>query len=115
MTRPLPKTRQPVLKKKRKSFAGIPAVTATHGRTRGRTGPAGAGGGEAGGAVGGASPGAAGRKRKTPRKPATRKMAVSSFWTTTVIAQATRKKTHATGSRRIVLLPRFQQAFTMSA
>src|SRR5512140_351613 len=111
ITRPLPKTRRPVLKKKAKSLAVMPPARAP------ASPAASAGGLAAGGGAddGGATEAEGQQKTKAPRAPAATKIAVSSFCKTAVIAQATATNTHATGSARSVFLPRFQHAFTIRA
>src|SRR2546423_14889137 len=86
MTRPLPKTRRPVLKKKRKSWT----LTAS---------------------VGSFLP----PKTTMPRRPATMKSGASSRWRAIVIVQAATTNVQARRSLPIVFLPSDQQAFTISA
>src|SRR5450759_888746 len=111
ITRPLPKTRSPVLKKKAKSLTVMPPPTAPASPAASEGGRMAGGGTDERGATGGGLD----RKTKTPKTPATTKIAVSSFCTTAVTAQATAKNTHATESLRRVFLPRFQHAFTIRA
>src|SRR6266571_1356301 len=119
MTSPLPKTRRPVLKKKRKSFIGTIVTGTNAGAATRRETPGEGGGGDGRGVEGGTTVGgepvAGLAKTNAPRMPATTKRATSSFWMTIVTPNATRKKAQAMRSRRRVFLPRFQHALTISA
>src|SRR5947209_14476575 len=108
MTRPLPKTRSPVLKKNKKILpvsADTPPKIAGAGARLlvGRALAAGAGSGAGASAGGGA-------KSTVPSAPAIRKSTVSSRSTTSVMAQETTKKSQAIQSFRKVFRPRFQHA-----
>src|SRR5215472_10450391 len=98
MTNPLPKTRSPVLKKKRKS---LPVMADTEALAI-----AAPDGGARSNAAGDASERpedflspAGGANRKTPTAPATRKSGINSFFTMTVMLQAMRKTAQAGMSR----------------
>src|SRR5436190_2210538 len=107
MTSPLPNTRHPVLKKKKKSDAapGSDAAAELDNDVRGARNHA----------LPDSLRGETLPKRKMPASPAAGKIATSSFSETAVIANAARKRIHAGRSALSVRRPRLQHALTMSA
>src|SRR5438105_608635 len=114
MTRPLPKTRHPVLKKNKNSFHAMLLVEAM-GAAIARTVVPTLGDGDAGGEFGTSRDSTARANTNMPRSPAMMKMAVNSLWTMRVTPQAVKAKIQAVTSRRKVLIPRFQHAFRIKA
>src|SRR2546426_7170396 len=114
MTRPLPKTRHPILKKNKNSFQAMLLAEAI-GAAIARTVVPALGEGAAGAEFEALRDSTPRANTNMPRSPARMKMAVNSLWTMSVTPQAIEAKIQAATSRRRVFRPRFQHAFRIKA